>query len=154
MLWINERHAHSVDDIGRMEMKKFLIAVFCLLLVNSLAKASEYTGTTESAAVISNVVISEGFSELKNPEWISDGRQKFIQTCAYCHGVRGEAGKTRPFTTRKNWNPQVIHDTIANGRVNGPNVMPSWGGSISDEMIWKIVSYIKSLNADFEQAKP
>lgn len=84
-------------------------------------------------------------ADLQRADWILEGKTRFIQTCAYCHGTQGEAGKTRSFKTRKDWEPQLIHDTIARGRVNGPNVMPSWEGSISDEMIWKIVAYIKSL---------
>lgn len=87
-------------------------------------------------------------SELRNPDWIAEGRTKFVQTCAFCHGVEGQAGKTRSFKTREGWDPQVIHDTIAEGRVNGPNVMPSWKGSIPDALIWKLVAYVKSLNAD------
>lgn len=86
--------------------------------------------------------------DLNNPEWIQAGKMRFVQVCAYCHGTEGEAGKTRSFKTREGWDPRVIHDTIAEGRVNGPNVMPSWKGSISDDMIWKIVAYIKSLSAD------
>jgi mono/diheme cytochrome c family protein len=89
-----------------------------------------------------------GIDELRQPEWIAEGRKKFIQTCAYCHGVEGQAGKTRSFRSREGWDPQLIHDTIVNGRVNGPNVMPSWKGSIPDELIWKLVAYVKSLNAD------
>lgn len=87
-------------------------------------------------------------SELRNPDWIAEGRKKFVQTCAFCHGVEGQAGKTRSFKTREGWDPQIIHDTIAEGRVNGPNVMPSWKGSITDDLIWKLVAYVKSLNAD------
>ena len=91
-------------------------------------------------------------SELRNPDWIAEGRKKFVQTCAFCHGVEGQAGKTRSFKTREAWDPQIIHDTIAEGRVNGPNVMPSWKGSIPDELIWKLVAYVKSLNADAQAA--
>ncbi|QID16389.1 cytochrome c [Nitrogeniibacter mangrovi] len=88
--------------------------------------------------------------QLRDPVWIAAGKQKFIHTCAYCHGTEGEAGKTRSFKTRTGWDPRIIHDTIVNGRVNGPNVMPSWKGSIPDPLVWKIVAYIKSLSADFE----
>ncbi len=92
--------------------------------------------------------------DLKNPEWIQTGKTRFIQSCAYCHGTRGEAGKTRSFETRETWDPRVIHDTISNGRVNGPNVMPSWKGSIPDDVIWKIVAYIKSLSANQNARQP
>ena len=85
--------------------------------------------------------------ELRQQAAIEEGKDRFIQTCAYCHGQEGEAGKTRPFRTRTDWDPQVIFDTISNGRVRGGNVMPSWKDTISPEDIWKIVAYIKSLSA-------
>lgn len=78
---------------------------------------------------------------------IEEGKTRFIQICAYCHGQEGEAGKTRPFRSRTDWDPQVIFDTIANGRVRGGNVMPAWKDTIPPEDIWKIVAYIKSLSA-------
>lgn len=89
-------------------------------------------------------------AELWQQSVIQEGRTRFIQTCAYCHGQEGEAGKTRPFKTHTDWNPQEIFDTISNGRVRGGNVMPTWKDTIPPEEIWKIVAYIKSLSA----AKP
>lgn len=84
-------------------------------------------------------------AQLADPEWIAAGRSKFVQTCAYCHGQEGDSGKVRPFRERKGWDPQLIHDTIVNGRRRGANVMPSWKASIPDDLIWKIVAYIHSL---------
>lgn len=104
-------------------------------------------GATELAPVPAPTSVPS-LAELRNPDWIAEGRTKFVQTCAFCHGVEGQAGKTRSFKTREGWDPQIIHDTIAEGRVNGPNVMPSWKGSIPDALIWKLVAYVKSLNAD------
>lgn len=88
---------------------------------------------------------SPSLAELSNPEWIATGRTKFVQTCAYCHGQEGDSGKVRPFRERSGWDPQIIHDTIANGRQRGANIMPSWKDSIPDDMIWKLVAYIHSL---------
>mgnify|MGYP002081335383 CR=1 FL=1 len=85
--------------------------------------------------------------DLKRDDWIEAGKSRFIKTCAYCHGTKGEAGKTAAFSTRENWDPQIIFDTISEGRTNGSNVMPSWKGSIPDDEIWKMVAYIKSLAA-------
>lgn len=85
-------------------------------------------------------------AELWQQSAIQEGKTRFIETCAYCHGQEGEAGKTRPFRTHTNWNPQDIFDTISNGRVRGGNVMPTWKETIPPEEIWKIVAYIKSLS--------
>ena len=92
-------------------------------------------------------------AQLADPQWIRAGRQRFVQACAYCHGTRGEAGKTAAFETRRGWDPAEIHAVIANGRVNGANVMPSWKQSMNDETIWKLVAYIKSLSADAPAAR-
>ncbi|WP_162888578.1 cytochrome c [Dechloromonas sp. HYN0024] len=85
--------------------------------------------------------------DLEQESIIQEGKSRFIQTCAYCHGQEGEAGKTRPFKTHTNWDPQAIFDTISNGRQRGGNIMPTWKDSIPPEEIWKIVAYIKSLSA-------
>mgnify|MGYP001329625597 CR=1 FL=1 len=89
-------------------------------------------------------------SDLARPEWISAGRQHFVQTCAYCHGPEGEAGKVRPFKSHVNWDPGEIFNTISEGRRRGGNVMPTWKDAIPAEEIWKIVAYIKSLSAPNE----
>lgn len=85
--------------------------------------------------------------DLKRTDWIEAGRDRFVKSCAFCHGTKGESGKTAAFSTRQNWDPEVIFGVISEGRTNGSNVMPSWKGSIPDEQIWKIVAYIKSLSA-------
>ena len=126
--------------------------VFACGLAATAAQAEENPGKPP-AAIEGSTAPAPGEDDLKNPEWIQAGKTRFVQACAYCHGTRGEAGKTRSFETREAWDPQVIHDTIANGRVNGPNVMPSWSGSIPDDMIWKIVAYIKSLSAGYKTGK-
>lgn len=122
------------------------------LIACSGARAEENPGAPPMTAT-TDTAVAPSEDDLKNPEWIQAGKTRFVQTCAYCHGTRGEAGKTRSFETRESWDPQVIHDTISNGRVNGPNVMPSWGGSIPDDMIWKIVAYIKSLSVGYKAGK-
>lgn len=51
----------------------------------------------------------------------------------------------RPFRERVDWDPQAIHDVIANGRRRGANVMPAWKDSLSEDEIWRITAYIRSL---------
>jgi mono/diheme cytochrome c family protein len=83
--------------------------------------------------------------QLTDPQWIAQGRETFVQTCGNCHGAEGDAGKARPFRERVDWDPQAIHDVIANGRRRGANVMPAWKDSLSDDEIWRITAYIRSL---------
>ena len=89
--------------------------------------------------------------QLADPEWIAQGKARFVQVCAYCHGQEGDSGKARPFRERHTWDAQFIFDTISNGRQRGANIMPAWKGSISDDMIWKIVAYIRSLEGKPKQ---
>jgi len=102
---------------------------------------------TGPAAAEPPAIPAPSTDDLKRKDWITAGESRFIKTCAYCHGTKGEAGKTAAFSTRENWDPQIIFDTISEGRTNGSNVMPSWKGSIPDDEIWKMVAYIKSLAA-------
>lgn len=84
--------------------------------------------------------------KLADPQWVQEGREKFVQTCGYCHGAEGDAGKVRPFRERVDWDPQAIHDVITNGRRRGANIMPAWKDSLSDDEIWRITAYIRSLS--------
>lgn len=111
------------------------------LLVVSIACAmssSSFAAEAETAAKPSS-------GQLTSPEWIAAGRAHFVQACSYCHGEEGDAGKTIPFRDHHNWDPQDIHDTIAEGKQTGANIMPSWKDSISDNDIWRFVAFIKSL---------
>ena len=84
--------------------------------------------------------------QLLDPQWIQEGRGKFIQTCGYCHGPEGDSGKHKPFRERVDWDPAAIHGVIANGRRRGANVMPAWKDTLSDDEIWRITAYIRSLS--------
>lgn len=112
---------------------RWWIATVALLLAGLPAVQAQ-----EAAAVPST-------EELRNPEWVQAGREKFGQICAYCHGKEGDSGKNRPFRERIDWDPVQIHDVIANGRKRGANVMPAWKGSLSDDDIWRITAFIRSL---------
>lgn len=82
---------------------------------------------------------------LRSAEWIQAGRERFVKTCAYCHGYEGDAGKHVPFRERLDWDPVQIHDVITHGRQRGANVMPAWQGTLGDDEIWRLTAYIRSL---------
>ncbi|HWH84993.1 MAG TPA: cytochrome c [Burkholderiaceae bacterium] len=104
------------------------IAVACL--------ATVWTGSALSAP---------SAAELTDPKSVQAGKERFMQLCAYCHGEQGDAGKHRPFRERIDWDADFVHDTISEGRRRGANVMPAWKDSLSDDEIWRIVAYIKSI---------
>ena len=84
--------------------------------------------------------------DLNDPAAISAGQETFNGTCAgYCHGRDGIQGKGPSLRNRNDLSEQRIHDTIMNGRRNASKVMPSWKEYLSDEKIWQITAFIRSL---------
>jgi cytochrome c oxidase cbb3-type subunit 3 len=77
---------------------------------------------------------------------ISEGKRLFQwYNCSGCHSQGG--GGMGPALIDNIWiyggSPRNIHDTIVEGRPNG---MPSFGGHVPDDQIWKIVAYVRSLS--------
>jgi mono/diheme cytochrome c family protein len=85
------------------------------------------------------------------PAALKDGAQAYEDNCAWCHG----GAKTRISVMRDKFSPpppqlvdRIPHDDDAwifwvtkhGVRMTG---MPSWGGVLSDDQIWKIVSFVK-----------
>ena len=82
---------------------------------------------------------------LENAYGISEGKRLYQwYNCSGCH-FQGGGGIGPPLMDDK-WvyggNPQQIHDTIVEGRPNG---MPSYGGHIPDDQVWKIVAFVRSM---------
>ena len=78
---------------------------------------------------------------------ISEGQRLYgWYNCAGCHATNG-GGAIGPPLMDAEWiygsDPQNVHDTIVEGRPNG---MPSYGGHIPDDQIWKIAAYVRSLS--------
>jgi len=76
---------------------------------------------------------------------ISQGQQLFEQyNCSGCHFHGG--GGIGPALMDDEWiygnSPANIFRTISEGRPNG---MPSYGGHIPDDQIWKLTTYVRSL---------
>ncbi|MGH7509457.1 MAG: c-type cytochrome [Gemmatimonadales bacterium] len=66
--------------------------------------------------------------------------------CTGCHGGRGGGGIGPPLADT-DWiyggEPANIFLSIVQGRPNG---MPSFGGQVSDDQVWKMVTYVRSLS--------
>jgi len=83
------------------------------------------------------------------------GRQLFVGfNCAGCHsGYAG--GGMGPNLRDSLWiygsSDAQIFSTIAEGRAYG---MPAWGGRLTDDLIWKLVTYIRTLGTSAEPQKP
>ncbi|MFL6830140.1 MAG: c-type cytochrome [Sphingomicrobium sp.] len=81
-----------------------------------------------------------------NAPAISEGQQLFSwMNCVGCHSHGG--GGMGPALMDDEWRYggriDQIASTIAEGRPNG---MPAWRGRLTDDQIWKLAAYVRSLS--------
>jgi len=86
---------------------------------------------------------------------IATGRQLFVGfNCSGCHAAYGGGGMG-PSLRDSLWiygkRDAQIFSSIAEGRAYG---MPAWGARLPDELIWRLVAYVKSLGTEAEPEKP
>jgi cytochrome c oxidase cbb3-type subunit 3 len=81
----------------------------------------------------------------QNAQALSEGKQLYERmNCVGCH-AHGGGGMGPPLMDDK-WiygsNPEQVFATIVQGRPNG---MPSFGGRLPEEQVWKVAAYVRSL---------
>ena len=79
---------------------------------------------------------------------LGTGAQLFIAyNCLDCHGVEG-SGAMAPSFQDGRWHfggsPAEVFESIYEGRPDG---MPAWGGRISNDQIWMLTAYVRSLSS-------
>lgn len=84
-----------------------------------------------------------------DPSAVATGAKLFVAyNCIDCHGADG-SGAMGPSLADGRWHfggePGEIFESIYQGRPDG---MPAWGSLISQDQIWMLVSYVKSLEAN------
>jgi len=83
----------------------------------------------------------------ENNSWMMSEGKRFYEAynCVGCH-AHGGGGMGPPLMDEK-WiyghEPQQVYATIVEGRPNG---MPSFRGKISNDQLWEIVAYVRSLS--------
>lgn len=84
---------------------------------------------------------------IKNPEKQKHGKEVYQTRCASCHGAEGQGG-IGPNLTDDYWihgnKPSQIVATIVNGV--GDKGMPPWGPLLSEDDIFSLTAYIKSIH--------
>jgi mono/diheme cytochrome c family protein len=90
-------------------------------------------------------------ADLNNPDVIALGKARFNRSCFYCHGYEGSGGKAATLQRRSDLTPEVIFNTISNGKIRGSAIMPPWKNTLSEEEITQLVAYILSLREMPEQ---
>ena len=80
-----------------------------------------------------------------NPKAITDGAVLFRQECAFCHGVSARGGMRGPDLTTGSWthggSDAEVAATISSG-VPGTAMPPN---KLTDDEIWQIVAYLRTL---------
>lgn len=95
---------------------------------------------------------------LRNPiprsaESIARGRQLFAKDCAVCHGAEGKgdgvaatALPQRPDDLSRIAPPPIFPDGVVAYRiVNGVKLMPAFKSTLSENEIWDLLNFIRSL---------
>ena len=82
-----------------------------------------------------------------NARAVDEGAKLFVAyNCADCHGAEG-SGAMGPSLQDGRWHfggsAAAVFQSIYEGRPDG---MPSWGGRISDDQIWRLVAYVRTLD--------
>jgi cytochrome c oxidase cbb3-type subunit 3 len=79
---------------------------------------------------------------------IATGGQLFVAyNCIDCHGADG-SGAVGPAFSDGRWHfgeaPGEVFESIYQGRPDG---MPAWGGRITNDQIWMLTAYVRSLSS-------
>jgi cytochrome c oxidase cbb3-type subunit 3 len=91
----------------------------------------------------------------ENAYALSQGKSLFRKmNCSGCHGQGG--GGMGPALMDDKWSygsePANIYATIVQGRPNG---MPAFGGHLTNEQVWQLVAYVRSMSGQVrEDAAP
>jgi cbb3-type cytochrome c oxidase subunit III len=99
------------------------------------------------AALVSGAVFAG--SEVKNPfsgnaTAIKEGEKIYDRLCVDCHldGTGGSGPNLIDDTWIYGSSDEKVFETITKGRPGG---MPSWGGELKEEEIWKVIAYVRSI---------
>jgi polar amino acid transport system substrate-binding protein len=118
-------------------------------LAAALACGLWLAGVTSMAAVAE----SQTPDSLKNSfqgrdDLVNQGRSLFNQYCSHCHGpnaIQGErAVDLRRLVLRYGGEaPRTFYETVQNGRPE--KGMPSWKGVLADDFLWKIFTFLETI---------
>lgn len=124
----------------------------------SLASKSRITDS--AGGVVPGIHSRVTYGDLANPYTGQvaaerDGRRLFLMyNCVGCHGGRAGGGMG-PSLRDSAWiyggTDPDLYATIVEGRPGG---MPTWGGRIPPDQIWKLIAYIRTLRTSAEPDPP
>ena len=136
-------------------MKRILFALSLLVVMTASGCGS--TGNAPSAAASGTLApVPPEYAGKKNPlgpEGAAAGAQVFQSNCEACHGPQGhgdgpagvalEPAPKNLAELNKATGDDYLFWRISTGRPG--SAMPPWKGVLSDEQIWQLVSFIRTL---------
>ncbi len=146
-------------------MKKTVWGVFVMLIFVSLALAACAGGSGGNAgSAVSGLkrnAVPQDYANMKNPyqgnqNAVAAGKQVFENNCQTCHGPEakgdgpvGASLNPRPANlqiTVKETNAPYMHWVITEGggAAGLSSSMPPFNGNLSDDDIWRVVTYLRS----------
>ena len=150
-------------------MSRIWVSMFCLTALAAGVAARSVDGAGQAGAPVSRDTLRFVSHEeyipvgmpsrarplsLTNPferdrNAIATGAQIFVAyNCIDCHGADG-SGAMGPSFQDGRWrfggSASEVFESIYQGRPEG---MPAWGGRISEEQIWMLVAYVRSLTGN------
>lgn len=156
---VNRPNSNSTSPIVPIMI---MMGVFAIVLAILLSNRTYVPVTTVASAPTiepTPTLITEIAVDTYAASDIAQGRTVYAGLCSACHGIdaKGITGNGKPLVGSEfvdNLNDQELHDFIAVGRQpwdagNTTGIpMPARGGnpSLSDEDIFKVIAYIRTLN--------
>jgi mono/diheme cytochrome c family protein len=99
------------------------------------------------------VAAQQAIATITNPfagraDVIDEGRSRFNQYCAHCHGTNAYQGERSRDLRRLNLRygqqaPRVFYEVVSNGRLD--KGMPVWKTVLSDEVLWQIFTFLETV---------
>jgi mono/diheme cytochrome c family protein len=125
----------------KAKIKWLLIAAVAVCVASSI-----YYADLLKAAFTSNPIP-------RSAESIARGKGIFDHDCVVCHGPGGHGDgvaaaslPARPKDLTKLAPPPIFPDgVIAYRIINGKNLMPAWRGMLSENDVWDLINFIRSL---------
>jgi mono/diheme cytochrome c family protein len=150
------KRTSSVKRTNTRARQLALGVIFLLLLVGVAAWSLRSRGQARMNGI--------NAADATNQQLVSLGQQLYVTRCAGCHGSRleGQPNWQQPQAngsmpappldatgpSRQRTDQQLFSIIADGGKTITPqgttSGMPAFGGSLSDEQIWALVSYIKS----------
>ena len=127
----------------RNERRAGVVALAAILLIALVTAAGLHAGTPAAGTVPTGKEMKNPFEG--KPEAIKEGDRIFDARCSECH-MDGTGG-AGPDLTDETWiyggSDAEVFETISGGRKGG---MPSWRGVLSNDDIWKVMAFIRSIH--------